>query len=446
MNQVYWSVLPERATMRQPFINFMRLAERAGTNGFQYVPIPQMRPDVARDYLCSEFKKLTQNPDDVLVQLDVDHNHPVDIIERLVANDKPICAAYAVKSDPGNPIPCMWTRDQNGILRIPRPVAKDLIQVAVTGSGAIAIKRSVFTALDEAGFDKGYWKYQYYPDGSSGSEDIFFSQICEEVGIPVFVDGRIVAPHWTEGELDDISYEEWCVDNPVVHREHKVSVIIPQRGRKEKAEKCLWSLYETAPNVEVIFISDDDEEYDWNLPPNFTEGNPLTRLGIRVHNPRDTAINKWNEGARLASGDVLMVAANDVEFGEGWLGHALDALDSVPDGNAMVAVNDTVTTIEVSSPHFLMSREYIVKYNGGVLMPPCYKKQFPDVENRLRAQSLGRYVCARAAKVVHFHPLTNTAPMDEIYKLGLDTFEEDRKLCEERQRSGFVIDWEPMLK
>ena len=443
MNQVYWSVLPERATMRQPFINFMRLAERAGTNGFQYVPIPQMRPDVARDYLCSEFKKLTQNPDDVLVQLDVDHNHPVDIIERLVANDKPICAAYAVKSDPGNPIPCMWTRDQNGILRIPRPVAKDLIQVAVTGSGAIAIKRSVFTALDEAGFDKGYWKYQYYPDGTSGSEDIFFSQICEEVGIPVFVDGRIVTPHWTEGELDDTSYEQWCVDNPVVHREHKTSVIIPTRGRYEKLKACLESLKRTAPEAEVILVIDIDEADmmdDLDIP----EGVCQVVWGLTRHTP----IEKWNYGATLASGDILMLASNDVFFHADWLKWALDAFTSLPGEEGVVGTNDLRTTGYVSSPHYLASRKWLMENYGGVLACPAYKFSFIDYDICHKAKLTNNYVWAQGSVVSHDHPQTNSAEIDEVHREGYlaGSFEEDKALFLERQKQGFPVVWDGVLK
>lgn len=443
MSEVYWSVLPDAAIMPNPFIHIVQVAERAGQLGYHYIPSIRQRTDIARDYICSEFKKLTQNPDDILVQLDCDHDHPTNIIEGLVANDKPVCAAYAVRRNPSNPHPCMWIRDENGILRVPRVVEKKLIKVDITGTGAIAIKRNVFTALDEAGFDLGYWKYQYYPDGTSGSEEVFFNQICASLNIPIFVDGRIETPHWTEAELNGSSWEQYIVDHPIVKREHKVSVIIPQKGRLDKLKVALDSLVATAPEVECIVLVDsgDSESGDF-----LSSVYPMSKNIIWYFVSNKRPIDKWNHGMMLATGDVMVVAANDVEFGDKWLGYALDALDSVPDGNAMVAFNDTITTPEVSSPHFLMSREYIIKYNGGVLMPPVYKKQFPDVENRLRAQSLGRYVCAKASIVKHLHPLTNTAPWDEIYREGLDTFDEDQKLCAERQKQEFPIVWQPMLK
>ncbi len=440
--QTFYAILSERAVLEQPFRHFNKLNNRAGQLGFSLLDIPRMRPDLARDATVKEFMRLSKDPDDTLVMLDVDHMHGETIIEELVADDKPVVAALAFRADPTQPDPCWWARDQNGVLRTPRAWERGLVRASVVGTGAIAIKRSVFTALENEGFNLGFFKYQYHANGTSSSEEIFFSQIVEQVGIEVYVDTRIVTPHHANAQIDESSWEEWCADNPLEKREHKVSVIIPQKGRFEKLKVCLESLKRTAPEAEVILVTDIDESDALDEAGVIPDGVKRFCLGLT---PRG-AIEKWNHGTLLASGDVIVCAANDVEFGDKWLEYALDALDSINDGNAMVAFNDSVTDPEVSSPHFLMTREYIVKYNGGVLMPPVYKKQFPDVENRLRAQSLGRYVCAKASIVKHLHPLTNTAPMDDVYKMGLDTFEEDQRLCQERQKAGFEITWEPVLK
>lgn len=440
---VFWSVLPERAILEKPFIYFMRLAEYCGQLGYHYIPLNRMRTDTAREAVCAEFKRLTQNPEDVLVQLDADHIHPFDIVERLAKDDKPIVAALAFRGDPTNPTPCFWLKDKNGLPYNPRTWEKGVIQVSITGSGAIAIKRGVFDKLDKAGFDKMYWFYQYPENGMRVSDEIAINQMAEECGIPVFVDTTLVTPHCSEAYITEDSWREWCADHPVVNREHRVSVIIPQKGRLPQLKKAIDSLLATAPNVECIVMLDsgDSESGDFLANSYGMYKNVVWYFEIDKR-----PIDKWNHGAEIATGDVIVAAANDVEFGDKWLDYALEALDSVPDGNAMVAFNDTVTTPEVSSPHFLMSREYIVKYNGGVLMPPVYKKQFPDVENRLRAQSLGRYVCAKASIVKHLHPLTNTATMDDIHREGLDTFEEDQKLCAERQKQDFPIVWEATVK
>lgn len=441
--QVFWSVLPERSILERPFIHFMQIAERAGINGYHYIPLNRMRTDLARDAVVAEFKRLTQNPDDALVLLDADHNHEVDTIERLVANDKPVCAALAFRSNPSNPSPCFWVRTENGILKTPRTWERGLIRVAVTGTGAIAIKRSVFTALDEAGFDLGYFKYQYHADGTSSSEEIFFSQLLERCSIPVFVDTTLVTPHCADAQIDESSWVEWCADHPVEKREHRVSVIIPQRGRFEKLKVCLESLKRTAPEAEVILVTDIDESDALDEAGVIPDGVKRFCLGLT---PRG-AIEKWNHGASLASGDVLMVAANDVVFEENWMPYALDALDSLPDACGVVSVNDGHTTPEVSSPHFLMSRDFAVKYNGGVLMPPCYEMMFPDVEVRHRAQSLGRYATAKMSRVIHDHPLTGSAEIDSIHREGyLKSFDRDRALFLERQKQDFPLTWDAILK
>lgn len=443
MSKVYWSALTERAIMERPFRCFMDMAHRAGELGYEYINnIPRMRPDLARDAICEEFKKRTQNPNDFLVTCDIDHNNPRDLIERLVFNDKPVVAALAVRSNPARPEYCFWIRDENGILKTPRTFKKELIRATIVGTGAIAIKRGVFAALDEAGYDKGYFKYQYHPDGSSSSEEILFSQMLEEIGIPCFVDTRIIIPHWADAELDDTSAEEYYANHPVIVKEHKVSVIIPQWGRIEKFRKALDTLLATAPQVEVIVVIDEDDLESKAIAYENKDGR-VCFLESAEKNP----LVKWNYGASKATGDVIVAAANDVEFQDKWLEYALDALGSVPDENAMVAFNDTVTMIEVSSPHFLMTREYITKYNGGVLMPPVYAFQFADVENRLRAQSIGRYVCAKASIVKHLHPMTNTAPHDEIHAQGAyKYFEQDQKLFLARKADNFPIAWQPVVQ
>ena len=219
-------------------------------------------------------------------------------------------------------------------------------------------------------------------------------------------------------------------------------MIIPQRGRFEKLKDCIDSLFLYSRDAEIIIVADDDER------STLEELAPLT--GTKRYYPdliQKRALDKWNLGATVATGDVLVVAANDCEFKEGWSEEALKVLDGLPDGNGMVGFNDTHTDPRVSSPHFLMTREYVMKYNGGVLMPPCYDMMFCDVENRLRAQSLGRYAPAYKSVVIHNHPMTKSAEIDSVHQEGyLKSFDSDKVLFERRTKDGFPIVWEPVLK
>lgn len=438
--QVWFTVLPERAIMEKPFRKFMQVAVRSGELGYHYLDVPRMRTDCARDYAVEQFLKVSENPYDTLVMLDCDHkNHPY-VVERLVAHDKPVVAAVAVRSNPLAPELCHWKRDENGQLYIPRTVEGKLERVAITGAGAIAIKRSVFTTLIERGFDKGLWKYQYHPNGDSSSEEIFFGQVCENEGIEVYVDTGLEAPHWIDGELNLSSHDEWVKDHPApVRREHKVSVIVPQYKRYEKFEKCFRSLIETAPKAEIIIVIDPDDEKTLEILA------PYDVVKI-VTDKRERAIDKWNIGASKATGDILMVAANDVVFESGWYENALKAFDTLPNGG-MVSVNDTHTDPNVSAPHFLMSRDFIIKHNGGVLMPPCYDRQYPDVENMYKAKSLGMYEIALDSIVRHDHPLTGSAKVDEVHQeMFMVSFDADKELCRNRMAQGFPIVWDAVIK
>lgn len=430
----YWAALPERAILERPFTQFLKIAERAGQLGYQYIPIPKMRTDLARDAIMTKFLELSKDPDDTLIYLDVDHVHPVNILERLTEDNKPVVASLAVRSNPSEPLLCFWQRDEQGNLYIPRTYERGVIQVAITGSGALAVKRWVFQKLIDLGYTESLFRYQYSEGKNSSSEEILFGQVLEYEKIPVYVDTELESPHCVSGELDSTSYQQWCLDNPVNTKPHKVSVVIPQYKRYEKFEKCFKSLVETAPEAEIIIVIDPEDTKTLEI----LAGYDIVRV---ITEKKERPIDKWNIGARKATGDIIMAAGNDVVFEKGWYENAVRAFDKLPRGG-MVSVNDTHTDPSVSSPHFLLSRGFIEKHNGGVLMPPCYSRQYPDVENRYKAQSLGMYATAIDSIVRHDHPLTGSSEVDEVH-VEMKPWDalDDMELFKKRKKLGFPVTW-----
>ena len=443
--RVFWSCPPDRTVTDKQFVHFLRLAEEAGRREFIYIPQFRKRTDIARDDIVAEFLRLSSDPEDTLVMLDADHWHPHNVIERLASACKPIVTALAFKSNPEEPLPCMWLRDENGLLSVPRTWPRDsLFQVAIGGAGAIAIQRQVFLKFIKHGWDRMFFFYEYLPDGTRTSDEVGLYSMAEQLGIPAFVDTGIVTPHCVEGVVDETSYLDWSKDHPVAEpKTHKISIIIPQRGRIEQLKQTLQSLYESGAlgEHEAVLVVDDDDSDSKNL---YLLHPHIYRV---IVDPGLTPVEKWNEGAQWVNGDVLMLGANDIVFDKDWLKHALSALRTLPDEQGVVGTNDGYTNGEASSPHFLATREFLVQHNGGVLCVPHYHAAFPDVEICEKARELGLYRFAKASRVIHKHPQTNSAPVDEIHERGfLRWYDTDRLVWLERQAKGYPIDFEPVLK
>ena len=92
-----------------------------------------------------------------------------------------------------------------------------------------------------------------------------------------------------------------------------------------------------------------------------------------------------------------------------------------------------------------MTRDYIEKYNGGVLVCPAYLHNFVDVEATIRAKNAGRYHYAVDAIVEHRHYLWGKAEKDATYKLSEGTFLPDQETFKKRAAAGFPDDFEPIL-
>lgn len=188
----------------------LAVASRAGNMGYSYMTSNMQRTDVARNKLCSAFRQLADNPNDVLVMLDCDHAHPHDIIERLVAHpkDKGVVGALAFRR--GDPFfPCFFLRGDDGTLHQPLQFTGGLMRCAVVGTGAIAIRRWALDAIAESGRKAPFW-YEYnttmHETGEYQSEDIAFGFACEKLGISHWCDTSLVTPHLTTAAIDETTW------------------------------------------------------------------------------------------------------------------------------------------------------------------------------------------------------------------------------------------------
>ena len=191
----------------------VRIAGRCARSGYAYMAIPYTRTDDARNSACLGLAKMVErshNPRDTLVMLDCDHEHPVDIVHRLVAHDVGVVGAlYYRRSEPYDAM-AFFRDKESGELRTPAVWDKDagLVPCACVGTGAIAIQAWVLQKLMDKGFTWPFFRYLYSETGTiQPTEDMYFGAICEKAGIPHHVDFSLMTPHLTTTRIDGRLFE-----------------------------------------------------------------------------------------------------------------------------------------------------------------------------------------------------------------------------------------------
>ena len=213
---IFWTMLMERNVNYLATISAMRIASRCARLGYAMLSMPYTRTDDARNTACLALLKAAQHDTDTIVMLDSDHDHPPDVVERLVAHNVGVVGAlYYRRSEPYDPM--VFFRDAEGALNTPADWDPDagLIPCTIVGTGAIAIQAGVLRRLMESGVPWPWFRYVYNPAGQvQPTEDIYFGLACETVGIPHHVDFSLTSPHLTTSQVNERTFRKHMEDHP----------------------------------------------------------------------------------------------------------------------------------------------------------------------------------------------------------------------------------------
>lgn len=220
----------------------------------------------------------------------------------------------------------------------------------------------------------------------------------------------------------------------------EVSIIIPTRHRHLLLNERIGTLIKNTREIrqgiaEVIVVSDFDDNDTYNI---------IQHTGfIQLQVPTLTIPSiKWNEAAKIARGEWLVTISDDCLPQENWLTNALKMITwgfiGLPDGV-------TGSRNNYFTPLYMATKKWLRKYNGGVLVLPCYKSWYADIETCIRAQRSGTYVVGWNSVVTQLHSIFNTAPEDEIYKIGEGRRAEDQMMYNQRALKNFPDDFERVL-
>ena len=216
-NQVFFAYLPERYVSEQSLWAIADICMKAGQQGHNLIHIPHCRTDVARNEITHIFLDHSSSPDDVLVMLDIDHDHPMDTVARLAASPGDITGALAFRrSAPHDPQFYLAAEVEPGKIREGDYVfqvsewPKDLLEVEAVGFGAVAIKRRVFEAMEAKGDGPPFFRisYDHYRRGKTPGEDLPFCYRAKQLGLKVMVDTTFEIPHQVMTTVGEKAYRQ----------------------------------------------------------------------------------------------------------------------------------------------------------------------------------------------------------------------------------------------
>jgi hypothetical protein len=213
---------------------------------------------------------------------------------------------------------------------------------------------------------------------------------------------------------------------------HRVSVILPLRGRVQRTTALLPRLWATAGygNWELLLVADDDAEV----------ANAVQRLLPR---PGVTLIEQCPRGGywracqlamQRASGTLLIALANDLLPCRDWLLTGVQAYTRrFGDGEGLLGANDGIHKGSHAA-HFLIHRRMLERYGG---WPVWYEHGYGDTELCQRAQAEQKFAIAPFFVLFHDHPIIG-GQWDQVYSEGSAASDSaDRARYDARARAGW---------
>lgn len=169
-----------------------------------------------RNWVAATF--LAQTDADWLLTLDADMVFEPDMLDRLLEVADPVerpvvSGLYFGRSEEGIPFPQMYAQVETSDGRIASArfenYPKGLVEVLGAGAGCMLIHRDVLERMRKAAADPVFPWYQETTEvnGRYTSEDITFCHRVRQLGLPVFVDTRIVCGHVKDMVIDEALFE-----------------------------------------------------------------------------------------------------------------------------------------------------------------------------------------------------------------------------------------------
>jgi hypothetical protein len=222
-----------------------------------------------------------------------------------------------------------------------------------------------------------------------------------------------------------------------------VTVAIPILNRPERIKTVYNYFSERTGRLEnVLFLPDRDDFESISilneLGYNYLISKPSEKFGVQTY------ASKINYAFLNSNLEFFMYAADDVIPQPGWFTILLNEFKKNPNVGVVVPNDNLTLAVQEGrgAPHAVIRREYVNKFNGasfpgsGIVMHEGYRHAFCDTELMEVAKKRKAFLYVPESVVVHDRPGLSEKNVDEVYKLGLQSWNEDMMEFENRMKQN----------
>lgn len=192
----------------------------------------------------------------------------------------------------------------------------------------------------------------------------------------------------------------------------KFSIIHPSRNRIQRAKKAIATVinnfdFSNGDKLEYIVSIDDDDKFQNEYLQFCTENN----LTLTVNNNR-SMVDATNIGAKLATGDCIILVSDDFELPNNWNILLKDKINTESELYAIL-VNDGISKGDILSIPILSKALYD---KLGYIYHPEFFSLFADNALLDVCKKLNCLIDARDILFQHHHYINGKAIFDETYQ------------------------------
>ena len=192
-----------------------------------------------------------------------------------------------------------------------------------------------------------------------------------------------------------------------------IDLIIPTRNRWEKLQRCLRSIPQILPQIElnIIIICDGDRETCWKL----IDGNDMRITQIIFVRKHSGSVYCRNLATQCTE-DAVLYATDDIEFKLGAIEAAIGSMRKYfPDDDGIIGFTQVGRQGFSKAGVALVGQKFLQRYPNRKLFYPAYF-HFSCQEIERLGNHLGKIHLEEKAKLVHYHPSFNHKEVDQTHK------------------------------
>ena len=211
-----------------------------------------------------------------------------------------------------------------------------------------------------------------------------------------------------------------------------IDIIIPTRNRWAKLQRCLRSIPQEVPQVElnIIIICDGDDVTARRLLDD-TNGFLGRIIYVRDHSGSVYCRNLMTQCAE----DAVLYATDDIEFRPDAIEMAIRSMTKhFPDGDGIIGFNQGDEHSFSAAGVGLLGQKFLQRYPQRKLFFPKYF-HFSCQEIERLGNNLSRLHLEKEAKLVHYHPSFNHNEIDQTHKEARFYRKKDLTISNERRRT-----------